>query len=343
MAMVCPQCKTSFDQRLQCPHCEVRLIYQEGAEQRPPSPLPTPRGWQQTPWGRIFIGLLLAQGMYYGLRHLCVAVLLAIGAADPASLWSTLEGQLLLQGLQVVSLFLGGLFASAGQHHGPFYGTVLGIWNGAFLVLVQPVLFQSDQGQALNTVTLYGQPILQAALGGLAGWLGARIWRPLPAANEPDARRKSPKSVVRSRVRLFAGPIAWTRVMVGTAVAVLGTIWAGTILDLVNRASEFALAPTSALQAQLVTWEITVLAMLAGSALAGASTRNGFKQGLAVGVATAVVLLGIRLASPTPPPLYLLGLSAVGPLILGFGGGGFGSQLLPPLAARPRRKSLEMP
>src|SRR4051794_32429186 len=111
MAMVCPQCKASFDQRLQCPHCEVRLVYQEGGEQRARSPSPSPRGWQQTPWGRIFIGLLLAQGMYYGLRHLCVAVLLATGATDPETLWASLEGQLLIQGLQVASLFLGAVFA----------------------------------------------------------------------------------------------------------------------------------------------------------------------------------------------------------------------------------------
>lgn len=341
MAMVCPQCKASFDQRLQCPQCEARLVYHEGGGRRARPLLPTARGWQHTPWGRIGIGLLLAQGLYYGLRHLCVAVLLATGSVDSEALWTSLEGQLLIQGLQVVSLFLGGIFAGAGQRHGPIYGTALGVWNGAFLVLVQPVLFRTDPGQALHTVSLYAQPIWQAALGCLAGWLGARIWRPLTPSGEADARRKTPKSVVRSRVRLFAGPVAWGRVMVGTAVAVLGTLWAGTILEVANRASDYALAPGSALQAQLVTWEITALAILAGSALAGASTRNGFKQGLAVGVATAVVLLGIRLGSSTPAPLYVLGLSAVAPIVLGFGGGGFGSQLLPPLTPARRRRSFD--
>jgi hypothetical protein len=323
---------------LECPQCEVRLVYHEGPGQLPRPLLPNPRGWQHTPWGRIAIGLLLAQGLYYGLRHLCVAVLLATGLVDTETLWTSLEGQLLLQGLQVVSLFVGAIFAGAGQRHGPIYGTVLGVWNGAFLVLVQPILFRSEQGPALNTVTMYGQPLLQAALGCLAGWLGSRIWRPLPATGEASPRRKTPKSVVRSRVKLFAGPIAWVRVMVGTAVAVLGTLGAGTILDVVNRASEYALLPGSALQAQLVTWEIAGLAVFAGSTFAGATTRNGFKQGLAVGVATAVMLLGIRLANATPTPPHVFGLSVIIPLVLGFGGGGFGSQLLPPLAPRPRRK-----
>src|SRR5262245_65755160 len=80
MAMVCPQCKTSFDQRLQCPHCDVRLIYHESAGRAGNVPLVGAGAWQQTPWGRIFIGLLLAQGLYYGLRHLCVAALLAVNA-----------------------------------------------------------------------------------------------------------------------------------------------------------------------------------------------------------------------------------------------------------------------
>src|SRR5262245_48373938 len=114
MAMVCPQCKTSFDQRLQCPRCDVRLIYHEGASVPPRvalAPLGPVTGWQQTPWGRIFIGLLLAQGLYYGLRHLCVAALLATGLIDHETLWTRMEGQLLIQGLQVVSLFIGAVFA----------------------------------------------------------------------------------------------------------------------------------------------------------------------------------------------------------------------------------------
>ena len=342
MAMVCPQCKTSFDQRLQCPHCDIRLIYHESADRAARVPLVGAGAWQQTPWGRIFISLLLAQGLYYGLRHLCVAALLGVGAVDSETFWTSLEGQLLVQGLQVVSLFIGGVFAGAGQRHGAIYGAVLGVWNGVFLVLVQPALFRNEQVQVLNTVSLYGQPLLQAALGCLAGWLGGRIWRPL-TIGEADARRRPPKVVKRAKLNLFAGSIAWARVLIGTALAVGGALSAGTILELVNRASDYQLAPGSALQAQLVTWEITALAMFVGSAFAGATTRNGFKQGLAVGLSTAAVLCGIRLASPVPIQFYLLALSSVGPVILGFGGGGFGSQLLPPLIDMPRRKSFETP
>src|SRR5262249_45949469 len=130
---------------------------------------------------------------------------------------------------------------------------------------------------------------------------------------------------------------------IGTTLAVSGTLSAGAILDLVNRASDYHLAPETALQAQLVTWEITALALFVGSAFAGATTRNGFKQGLVVGLTTAGILCGIRLASPSPAPIHILILSSLGPVTLGSSGGGFGGQLLPPLLEMPRRKSFETP
>jgi hypothetical protein len=91
------------------------------------------------------------------------------------------------------------------------------------------------------------------------------------------------------------------------------------------------------LQAELVTWEISALAMIAGGALAGATTRNGSKQGLFVGIGTGTVLSGIRLASITHTP-QLLVLTLVSALALGFVGGWFGTNLLPPIYQSARRK-----
>src|SRR5215468_9170354 len=99
MAMVCPQCNVSFEQRWHCPTCGVRLLYQAQQTRVGRGVLGGAAQWQQTPWGRIFIGLLLAQGLYYGLRHLCTAGLLAVNAVDNDFLWTTLEGQLLVQGI----------------------------------------------------------------------------------------------------------------------------------------------------------------------------------------------------------------------------------------------------
>src|SRR5438309_413809 len=132
MAMVCPQCHGAYEQRLQCPTCEVRLGF---LEHRTPdgSPRP-PSSWQQTPWGRLLVGLILAQGIFHGLRHLCVAWLLASEGADQPELWNTIPGLILLQSLQVIGLFFGALLAGAGQRQGAVYGAVLGVWNGVFLL-----------------------------------------------------------------------------------------------------------------------------------------------------------------------------------------------------------------
>src|SRR5258708_36831639 len=107
MAMVCPQCKSSHEQRLQCPQCAVRLVFQDTGSGS--GSLGSSIAWQQTAWGRILIGLLLAQGIYHGLRHLCVAGLLATQGSEPAGLWNSLPGFLLLESLQVVALLIGGL------------------------------------------------------------------------------------------------------------------------------------------------------------------------------------------------------------------------------------------
>jgi hypothetical protein len=93
------------------------------------------------------------------------------------------------------------------------------------------------------------------------------------------------------------------------------------------------------LQAQLVTWEVTGLAMLVGSALAGAGTANSLKQGLAVGLAASAALLGFQTAV-RHAAVHDLVLTAACSLALGLAGAWFGGSLFPPLVKRPRRKRL---
>ena len=69
MAMVCPKCGESFEQRWQCATCGVRLVYHPGERRSVGESLPASQ-WGQTPWGRILVGVILSQGLYYGLRQL---------------------------------------------------------------------------------------------------------------------------------------------------------------------------------------------------------------------------------------------------------------------------------
>ena len=335
MAMVCPQCNGSFEQRWHCPSCGVRLQYQAHHTRVGGKGSGEGGQWQQTPWGRIFIGLLLAQGLYYSLRHLCLAGILATGEGRPHDVWNTLYGLILLQALQGVGLLIGGLLTGAGKRQGAFFGAVVGIWNGVISILIA-----SQTGSEMTPVALYGQPILQTAFGALGGLVGSLIWRPLPrlslAGDSRSARIIIPAD---KKPSLLTGPISWWRILAGIAVSAGGSLWANVILELVLEGSEGKLSIDSHVQAQLVTWEIIALAMLGGGALAGASTANGVTQGLLVGLCVAAISWGTRLngANFHVESVILASFAAVA---LGLAGGWFGGQLFPPVLRAARQKGM---
>jgi hypothetical protein len=128
-------------------------------------------------------------------------------------------------------------------------------------------------------------------------------------------------------------------VLTGITLAVGGVVWSDIIRELIVDASNGKLKIDTNLQAQLVTWEIAALAMVAGGVLAGATTFNGLTQGLWVGVGSSTVLFGIRLASAEMTFEFVV-FTVISALALALAGGWFGSQLLPPVHAVSRRKRL---
>jgi hypothetical protein len=146
-------------------------------------------------------------------------------------------------------------------------------------------------------------------------------------------------------------------VLVGVAIAVAGTVAANQIRDVVVEATGMKQVTVQRVQADFLTWEISVLAVLFGSGWAGATTPNGMKQGLAAGVLGAVVLFTIYLyLGGRRPPEVTLGFVLAGVhlqgvsihmqaflftlfnvMALGLVGGWFGGQLLPPVVPFPRR------
>ncbi len=329
MSMVCPQCQGSFSQRLHCPACGVRLEYRAGAARAAAA---GDNAWQQTPWGRILIGLLLAQGLYYGLWHLCKAVAMGIDPDATTNFWATITGLVVLQSLQAVGLLSGGAVAGAGKRQGTVYGALMGLGNGLISAALQP------HGPKESTPFLiYGLPLLHTALGSLGGFVGLLIWRPLTPVGVTVLAGPSRRPVRRHGRGILGGPIAWFRVLAGSGVALGGALWASAILDLILDASEGKLSVDSNFQAYMVTWEITVLALLAGGVWAGATTGNGLKQGLCVGVTTAIVLLGVRLSGKS---LHLdtLATTLIAAVMFSLIGGWFGGQLFPPLAGYVRTR-----
>ncbi|MFO0966970.1 MAG: hypothetical protein U0793_15475 [Gemmataceae bacterium] len=337
MSMVCPQCKQVFEQRLSCPACGVRLQFQVSSyTPSAPAAAADEDNWQKTPWGRMVIGLLLAQGLAYSIQQMISAGFMASGEHGPV--WSTLWGIVLLHAVQGMTLIIGGAICGAGQRRGTLYGSLIGLINGIIFLFLQ-----RQTGDVFTEAAIIGQPILHLAFGALGGLLGTLIWRPTPVFTPPPEAASTsnrPKISLPASFRLFDGPVHLTRVLFGIAIVVGGVMWSNVILEFALNASQGALALRSHLQAQLVSWEISGLAILFGSGLAGACTFNGFKQGLCVGLGAALSYAAMQLGNPTTVlEKTLLMMLAI--LVLSLAGGWFGGQLLPPLSpSRPKNRIL---
>jgi hypothetical protein len=329
MAMVCPQCSRSFDQHLLCPTCGVRLLFQANLASGNPD---DEAQWQHTPWGRLFVGLLLAQGLSHGLQMFATAGVLAADSAGQ-TVWNTLFGLLTLHAIQGLSLLIGGAIAGAGQVRGILYGSIIGFLNGVIFLALQ-----SDRGQHLPLLAEFGQPILHLCFGAIGGLVGRLIWKPLPTVRLALAPDSQPKIDVRgaSQSTLLLGPIAWPRVMAGSALVIAGVVWSQSILNFMLEVSQSRLTIKTHLQATLISWEITALAALLGAGLAGATSANGFKQGLCVGIGASVVLAGMHMASETAV-LENTMMLLISVMVLSISGGWFGGQLFPPVYSTRRR------
>ena len=331
MAMVCPKCSATSDKTSHCPNCGVRLLYQSR-----PRPLDLSGGtagqWLHTPLGRVVAGIMLAQGLAYGLQLLCTAGLQAVEQPS-ASVWSTIFGLVLLQAIQGFSLLIGGGVAGAGQRRAFAVGAVVGVAHGLIFLVIQDL-----QGAEITEIALYGQPILHLAFGMLGAIIGSCIWRPLPTLVMPELDdNKANIRLSSGGWRALRGPIAWGRVCAGIVIVTAGFLWGPGLLAVALEASQGTLKVNDRLQAKVVTWEIIGLLTLLGAAVAGATTFNGFKQGLCVGVGASVVLIGNQLGG-TSILNEQIGYTVFSIMGLTVVGGWFGGALFPPIRATARRR-----
>jgi hypothetical protein len=275
--------------------------------------------------------MALALGMNHVVGDfLMAAKLIAVERGqDGLNVW--LDALVRMHGLQVFSVFLAGLLTGAGQKRG--------VLCGAFVALCSCLTFQYFEGARLTlgeVAPRMAQLFLLVSCGAAGGLAGSVAW----PSNKPVAIYRSPKSsMFRSRPRSSAydGPVAWTRVCMGIPLAVGGVVCAQALREMLVNMGSGKLVIESYFQADFVAWEISALAILAGSAFAGATCSNGIKQGLFVGIGTATALLGIRLANPEISA-RLLAVTVVAAVCLSMTGGWFGSQLLPPVVRAARRR-----
>jgi hypothetical protein len=276
---------------------------------------------------------VLTVGLSIGLQQFCAASLLA--GADSSGVWRTLLGLVVLHALQAISVLAGGTITGAGQPRGLLFGGMVGLISGATFLVMQ--IRPTDSSWDVGAIVPFAVPFIHLILGMFGGMLGTMIWPPPPTINLTT--NVQVRSGPTTTSRLFEGPIHMSRVFMGAFVVIAGVVWANAILETVLRAGTGTLHITSHLQARLIGWEIAGLATLFGAGLAGATTINGFKQGLCVGVGASLVLVGIELGGPSYM-LETLILMVSSVFTLSLVGGWFGGQLFPPVIARRRRSSM---
>jgi len=346
MPMVCPQCSGTFENALQCPQCNVRLLYQpphtgEGAGGR----------WHQTLSGRFLVGLTLALGLCFGLLQLSAAGVRALG---PPGL--TLEaGVALFLGMQALALVLSGVLTGAGQRQAVTLGVTVGIVSGALAIIavlsgaaaavVLPLVGDVlDPKFPVRAAILFALPIVHAVFGGVGGYVGSAIWRPpfdvdlsalasTALAGEARAAAAPPK-----RLFNFAGPIAWVRVTIGIVIAIVGAVSPRAIIEVIVELGKDVIEYPDPQKTRFLTAEIFSLSILVGGCIAGATTPNGIKQGLCVGIGSGIFMAMFYLTNAQGPKAVLVLLPLFCSVLLGSMGGWFGSELLPPVYTPKKRK-----
>jgi hypothetical protein len=339
MSMVCPQCDELHEQRLTCPRCGGRLHYRGERRQAVLAQSGATR-WLNSAWGRLVLGLVLAQGLTYAVHRLYSAFSLAFhdqlqtSESDP-------NVYLLLQGLQLLALVIGAGLAGGGQRAGALLGALVGLANGALTLA-----FQNAGGLSPSPAAWVSELMVHAAFGTAAGWIASSIWKPLPAVGGAAAPKFGKLGAVRRAMALFGGRVAWLRVGAGATLAVLGSLSATILLEMAVHAAEARITyitPTAveirSMQESVLTWEVKALAILLGAGLAGSNTRNGVKQGLFVGLAVTTAL-AIALAWRGQATTSILTGTLISAFCLSIVGGWFGSQLLPPIVRVKRARGM---
>lgn len=333
MAMICPTCRREYERSMACPRCRVALVSPLAVHADRTSEDPFASHWTRDPWGRTVLGVLLAQGLFFALRRLFSAAVLAFGD-DSEAILAGPAGLIAAQILQLIALFLGSVLAGAGQRGGGLYGSMVGVWNGILCMVIQGL-----QGEAVTPVLLYSQPLIHAAVGAFGGVIGSWIWKPMFVGGLGASRRVSLTAVSAPLFELTHARIHWVRILVGCTMAILGHVWADTLLHMVVKTAEGHMTLRASVQHTILTLEISALAVFIGGAFAGATTWHGSAQGAWVGLMTAAAFVGYQIGYRQATEVESLVLYVGGILGLALLGGSFGGRLLPPLAAPPQTSS----
>lgn len=357
MQLFCPTCQLATAAAQRCPRCGGLLLLPHetgdgrGGRSRVVPPLPP----QPPATLQVAIGVVLALGLYAGLHRIVggVATVIQLPAGSEWFIGYQNHGWF-TWGLQGFAVALGALIAAAGRVSGFALGSVVGgICGGLFLAGEWFTCGTADVSRAWPLGVSLGS-------GGLAGWVATRVWGTIPALEMPvvEHNRLSSSFLALQKEQQSQRPTAWLRIVIGAAVMVGAVVMADAIRSGAQKYSGGMLKTHSVGQAQFLTWQIAVLGILGGAALAGASTGSGIRHGFITGVLGAAGVLALTATQgesfrPVKYWLNQLQLGGVAPhdpaaliattlwlVLLGVIGGWFGNTLFQPIAPPHMRQRL---
>ncbi|MCS6866483.1 MAG: hypothetical protein RMJ56_11345 [Gemmataceae bacterium] len=357
MQLFCPTCQLAAAAAQRCPRCGgLLLLPHETGEWRSPRSRAFPLQPPQPPVAlQVAFGVVLTIGLYAGLHQVVIGLLASIesGVDDGwFNDWGEKSGT--DPGLRLVAVVFGALIAAAGRVSGFTIGSLVGGISG--------VVFLAASWFTRGTADFwdYCQGALLVGGGGLAGMLATRVWGAIPTVEMPvvERNRLSSSFLALPKERPSQRPTAWLRIVLGAAVMVVAVATADTLRTGAQKYSGGLLKVSSVGQAQFLTWQIAVVGILGGGALAGASTGAGIRHGGITGVLGAAGVLALTAwegESFRPVKYWLsqLQLGGVGPndpaalvattlwlVVLGVLGGWLGNMLFQPLAPPHMRQRL---
>ncbi len=171
------------------------------------------------------IGVGLAQGLFYGLYQLIKSLYLAVTGEPLNTSTMPLVELACIQSLQLIGLLVGSVIAGVARKQAIVLGVYIGVANSILsLLLGQWPAF------AFTNYWAFAQPFIQIVVGSVGALVSSLIWKPLAAATLPETPSQMAKKLGAKRPRLvkwFGGSISWYRVLLGTVLAVAGSLVAG--------------------------------------------------------------------------------------------------------------------
>lgn len=313
MQLFCPACQAAFSGSSRCPKCGgLLLMPQEAAD-----PLPTTTNdsgpIRPTTLGRVIVGTLSALGLYLGLREAATGLLMT---TDPDSAWwLSTAGLATVFGLQAVAVAFGAVLTAAGRGIGFPLGLVVGgICGGLFLAA------EVGFGAPPRDLVFYTQLPVLGFVGGIAGWVGGRVWAGVPVLDihlPISTNKLSSMALGLSELGNTGRPTAWVRVFIGAAIIVGGVSVAEKIRQSAQKGSAGLLKVQSSGQGRFISWQLATFAVLAGGVVAAAGTGAGLRHGLIAGFLGAAGVVGMAASEGNIGPGLTYALDK-----LGFGGAG---------------------